>query len=89
MKLELTVIGLLLALVMLSAFGVIYTKHQTRKTFVEIQQLHKQIDDLNVEWGRLQLEQGAWSAHGRIEAMARAQLKMQLPDINEVVYIKQ
>lgn len=88
MKLELTVIGLLLSLVMLSAFGVIYTKHQSRKTFVEIQQLHKQIDDLNVEWGRLQLEQGTWSAHGRVEAMARAQLKMQLPNINEVVYIQ-
>ena len=89
MKLELTVIGLLLALVMLSAFGVIYTKHQSRKTFVEIQQIYKQIDELNVEWGRLQLEQATWSAHGRVEAMARTQLKMQLPDTNEVVYVQQ
>lgn len=89
MKLELTVIGILLALVMLSAFGVIYTKHQSRKTFVEIQQLYKQIDELNVEWGRLQLEQATWSAHGRVEVMARAQLKMQLPDTNEVVYVQQ
>lgn len=89
MKMELTVIGLLLALVMLSAFGVIYTKHQGRKTFVEIQQLHKKIDDLNVEWGRLQLEQATWSAHGRVEEIAHKQLKMQLPNINEVVYIQQ
>jgi cell division protein FtsL len=89
MKLEFTVIGLLLALVMLSAFGVIYAKHESRKTFVEIQALYKQIDELNVEWGRLQLEQGTWSAHGRVEDMAHTQLKMQLPDINEVVYIQQ
>ena len=88
MKFELTLIGLLLTLVMLSAFGVIYTKHETRKTFVEIQQLHKHIDELNVEWGRLQLEQGTWSAHGRVEAIARSQLKMQLPDTNSVVYIQ-
>ena len=73
---------------MLSAFGVIYTKHETRKTFVEIQQLHKHIDELNVEWGRLQLEQGTWSAHGRVETIARSQLKMQLPDTNSVVYIQ-
>ncbi|MBI3188448.1 MAG: cell division protein FtsL [Gammaproteobacteria bacterium] len=88
MKLEFTLIGLLLSLVMLSAFAVIYTKHESRKTFVEIQSLRKQIDELNVEWGRLQLEQGTWSAHGRVEAMAHAQLKMQLPDINEIVYIQ-
>lgn len=87
MKLQLTIIGMLLSLVMLSAFGVIYTKHQSRKTFVEIQQLHKHIDELNVEWGRLQLEQATWSAHGRVEAMARSQLKMQLPDTSKVVYI--
>lgn len=80
---------LLLALVMSSAFGVIYSKHQSRKLFVEVQQLQKQIDDLNIEWGRLQLEQSAWSAHGRIEKIARKKLNMTLPDANEVVYIQQ
>lgn len=89
MKLQFTIIGLLLALVMMSAFAVIYARHESRKTFVEIQALHKQIDELNVEWGRLQLEQGTWSAHGRIETMAHTQLKMQLPDINEIIYIQQ
>ena len=88
MKLELSIIGILLTLVMLSAFGVIYTKHETRKIFVEIQQLYKHIDELNVEWGRLQLEQGTWSAHGRVENVARTQLKMQLPDASVVVYIQ-
>jgi len=74
---------------MSSAFGVIYSKHQSRKLFVEAQQLHKQIDELNIEWGRLQLEQSAWSAHGRIERIARKKLNMKLPMADEVVYIQQ
>ena len=80
---------LLLCFVMGSAFGVIYSKHQSRKLFVEVQQLHKQIDELNIEWGRLQLEQSAWSAHGRIERIARKKLNMKLPMADEIVYIQQ
>ncbi|MCW9047058.1 MAG: cell division protein FtsL [Gammaproteobacteria bacterium] len=72
-----------------SAVGVIYSKHQTRKMFVSLQKLHKQIDELNIEWGQLQLEQSAWSSHGRIEKIARKKLHMTLPKANEILYIKQ
>jgi len=72
-----------------SAVGVIYSKHQTRKMFVSLQKLHKQIDELNIEWGQLQLEQSAWSSHGRIEKIARNKLQMTLPRANEILYIKQ
>jgi len=72
-----------------SAIGVIYSKHQTRKMFVSLQKLHKQIDELNIEWGQLQLEQSAWSSHGRIEKIARKKLHMTLPKANEILYIKQ
>jgi len=74
---------------MSSAIGVIYSKHQTRKIFVSLQKIHKQIDELDVEWGQLQLEQSAWSAHGRIEKIARKKLHMTLPKANEILYIKQ
>ncbi len=71
-----------------SAIGIVYTKHQARKTFVKLQSLHKRIDELNVEWGQLQLEQSAWSSHGRIEKIARKKLKMTMPKANEILYIK-
>lgn len=89
MKSMLTLTALLLVLVMGSSFGVIYSKHQSRKLFVEAQHLKQQIDALNVEWGRLQLEQSAWSAHGRIERIARNKLNMTIPLANEIVYVKQ
>lgn len=80
--------ALLLVLVIASAFAVIMSRHESRKLFVELEQLRKQVDELNVEWGRLQLEQSAWSAHGRIERIARKRLNMKLPAASEVVYIQ-
>ncbi len=89
MKLIWSVVGLLVLAIMGSALGVIYSKHESRKLFVQLQELHKQIDELDIEWGRLQLEQSAWSSHGRIEDVARKQLKMKLPGANEIQYIRQ
>ncbi len=89
MKLIWIIIALLIVAVMASAIGVIYSKHQTRKLFVNMQKLNKQIDELDIEWGQLQLEQSAWSAHGRIEKIARKKLKMTLPKANEIIYLKQ
>ena len=89
MKLMLTLILSLLTLVMVSALSLVYSKHQSRKLFVEVQQLQKQIDELDIDWGRLQLEQSAWSAHSRIERIARKRLNMKPPAANEIVYISQ
>lgn len=78
----------LVLLVMASAISVVYSKHLNRKVFVELQQVNKDIDELNVEWGRLQLEEGAWSDHGRLDKIARTELDMLLPGIKSVVYLK-
>jgi cell division protein FtsL len=87
-KFMLVVVAVLILAIMSSAISVIYSKHQSRKLFVELQKLEKQIDELNIEWGRLQLEQSTWSSHGRIEKIARNKLHMTLPKANEVIYIK-
>ena len=79
----------LLMLVMGSSIGVIYSRHESRKLFAELQQINREIDELNIDWGRLQLEQSAWSSHGRIEKIARKRLDMRLPVAGEVVYIKE
>lgn len=86
--LKIVSLSLLVVIVMSSAIAVIYTKHSSRKLFVELQQINKNIDELNVEWGRLQLEEGAWSDHGRVEKVARTKLNMSLPGIESVVYLK-
>ncbi len=85
----LIVVTLLFSLVLASAILLVYSKHQSRKLFVELQQLKYQVDDLNTEWSQLQLEQSAWSGHGRIERIARKQLSMVMPDPDDVVFVKQ
>lgn len=84
----LVVITLLFVLVLGSAIMLVYTRHQSRQLFVELQQLKYQVDELNTEWGQLQLEQSAWSDHGRIERVARTRLSMVTPEPEEVVFVK-
>jgi cell division protein FtsL len=71
-----------------SALGVIWSKHQSRNLFVELQRLEKQRDRLDVEWGQLKLQQSKDAAHGRVEQFARAQLHMTIPMPNQVSLVK-
>lgn len=84
----LLVATVLFVAVMATAIGLVYSKHKTRKLFVELQQLNKEVVSLNTEWGRLQLEQSAWSDHGRIEQIARERLDMVIPEAEQVAFIK-
>jgi len=85
----LVMLTILFSLVLASAIVLVYGKHQSRKLFVELQQLKHQVDALNTEWSQLQLEQSAWSGHGRIERVARNKLSMVMPESADVVFIKQ
>jgi len=73
--------------VLASAAGVILAKHESRKQFAVLQSLEKTRDQMNVEWGRLQLEQGTWATHSRVERIARSKLQMVMPDAGSVVVI--
>lgn len=73
--------GLLLPLllsgtVIASAVAVVQIKHGTRGQTAELERLRLERDGLEIEWAQLELEEAAHSSHARIEAIARAQLKM-------------
>ena len=78
---------ILVVAVIASAIGVIYSKHHNRMLFVELRELEAQRDRLNVDWGRLQLEQSTWATHGRVESAARKKLGMKNIDYKEVVVV--
>jgi len=78
---------LLVILLITTAIGMVYTKHKNRKLFIELQSLQLERDDMNTEWGKLQLEQATWGAHGRIEQFARKKLRMDLPGSGEVIMV--
>jgi len=75
-------------LVLVSALGVVYAKHQSRKLFVELDTLKQQRDEMNVEWGRLQLEQSTLATHGRIEHAAKKRLGMVTPEYEQILIVK-
>jgi len=75
--------------VLASAVAVIEAKHESRKRFVALQVLEKARDQMNVEWGQLQLEQGTWATNSRVERIAREQLHMVIPKMEDVVIVNQ
>ena len=78
----------ILLLVVTSAVGVVYSKHQARKLFVELQALGNERDDMDIEWGQLQLEQSTLSTQGRVEGKARDQLGMVSLSADNMVIVK-
>ncbi len=73
--------------VLASAAGAIYSKHRARESFVELERLNSRRDNLEIEWGQLQLEQSAWSTHAFVERVASTKLKMGMPPPAEIEVI--
>jgi cell division protein FtsL len=67
-----------------SAAGAIYSKHRARELFIALERLNNQRDNLEVEWGQLQLEQSAWSTHAFVERVASTRLKMATPPPKDI-----
>ncbi|MFT3763125.1 MAG: cell division protein FtsL [Pseudoxanthomonas sp.] len=71
-----------------TAIGIVYARHRHRLLFVELSRLEKARDELNIEFGRLQLEQATVAEATRIDQIARARLGMKSPEAGDVVVIR-
>ncbi|MGB5164376.1 MAG: cell division protein FtsL [Woeseiaceae bacterium] len=76
------------AVCVLSAMAIVYTKHEARTLFVELEELTHERDDLNIEWGQLQIEQSTWATHARIEQVATDDLSLVRPAAEEIFVIE-
>jgi cell division protein FtsL len=72
----------------LSAMALVYTKHESRRLFVELESLTDERDRLNIEWGQLQIEQSTWATHARIEKVATDDLLLVRPESTEIFVIE-
>ena len=79
---------ILLGAVIASAIGVVYSIQQSRELFVEQTKLVNERDDLNFEFGRLELEQATWAENNRIEQIARGRLGMVSPSPAETIVVR-
>jgi cell division protein FtsL len=78
----------LFAAVILVSMAVVQTRHESRQLFAQLQTQQAERDALNVEWGKLLLEEGAWSQHRRIEIMARSRLAMDTPGAAQIRVVR-
>lgn len=79
---------MLLVADVVSALAVVEARQQHRMLFVQATRLEKARDDLNIEFGRLQLEQATWSEANRIDQVARDRLGMKFPEGADIVVIR-
>lgn len=80
--------GLLIVAVLTSAMLVVYSKHNNRLLFVELESLNSLRDKMNIEWGQLQLEQSTWATDSRIEKIATEKLNMRNVVYDDTVIIR-
>ena len=78
----------LCALLVTSAFGVIWSAHQTRNMYRDLQQLEKDHDDLEHEYEKLLLEHSAWADYVRLNEIARKELNMTAPKTKDMVVLQ-
>ncbi len=72
-----------------SAIGLVLYRHESRKLFVELQDLRKVRREIDQEWGQLLLEQATWATHVRVEEVARAELGMVSPSPQQIIELPQ
>jgi len=70
-----------------SAAAAVYFKHRSREMFVQLERLETRRDNVQIEWGQLQLEQSAWSTHAFVERVASAKLHMAMPPPKDIEII--
>ncbi|MCF7222066.1 cell division protein FtsL [Marilutibacter chinensis] len=78
----------LVAANLVSALAVVHARHQHRQLFVQLTRLEKARDELDIEFGRLQLEQATWAESNRIDQVARDRLGMKFPEGDEIVVVR-
>ena len=71
-----------------SAVQVIYARHKARDLFVRLERINAERDSLDMEWGRLELEQSYWSSNAFVERVANAKLRMNLPQTRDVRIVR-
>ena len=82
------VLALVVVANVLSAIGIVFARHEHRQLFIALSSLEKARDELNIEFGRLQLEQATWAESNRIDQVARTRLGMVFPETRDIVVVR-
>lgn len=79
---------ILLACTVASAIGVVFVRHRHQQTFIELSRAERMRDDINLEFGRLQLEQATLAEANRVDRITREKLGMKFPEAGDIVVVR-
>jgi len=82
------VLALLVLANVATGVAVVFARHEHRQLFIELTKLERARDELNIEFGRLQLEQATWAESNRIDQVARTRLGMVFPETRDIVVVR-
>jgi cell division protein FtsL len=80
---------LLLAVLVACAIGLVTSQHRARKLFSDLEREQSHARELDIDYGRLQLEASTWGLHQRVEKIATGSLGMRAPDPRRVRVVPQ
>ena len=81
-------LGLLIVANVATALLVVRDRHEHRQAFIALSKLERARDELNIEFGRLQLEQATWAESNRVDQVARSRLGMVFPRTEDIVVLR-
>jgi cell division protein FtsL len=70
-----------------SGLWAVEAKHHARQLFIKLEELNREQDRLEIDWGRLQIEQSSLATHSRIEMLARERLQLTTPADGQLVVV--
>ncbi len=88
MNLRYFLLSVLVFAVLASAIGVVYSRHLHRQAYISLTMLEHDRDELNIDFGQLQLEQATWSEANRIEQVAGNRIGMRYPTDEDIVVLR-
>ncbi len=77
----------LAACVVASGIWIVDVEHRSRQLFIQAESLSRELDQLQIEWGRLQIEQSTYATHSRIEPLVRQRLQLTEPSDDQLVVV--
>ncbi len=78
----------MLIVVLASALFVVTVRHENRLSFIDLQEMEKQRNHLQYEWGRLMLEKATWAMENNIADDAGTRLGMSPPPPEQIITVR-
>ena len=73
--------------VVASGVWIVEVEHRSRQLFIQSEALSRELEEIEIDWGRLQIEQSTHGAHSLVETTARQRLQLVEPSDDQLAVV--